>query len=273
MSTQKQYRGRALITGASAGIGAIYADRLARRGYDLVLTGRDASRLRAVADAVSRDTGRKVETLVADLASKADLLKIEERLRSDASLTLLVNNAGLGGPDAFLDSDPDKLEQMIQVNVIALTRLTRAAAPAFVARGDGAIINIASVVALVPEILNGTYSGTKAFVVNFTHSLNNEVAPKGVRVQAVLPGATRTEFWDRAGHPITNVPSEILMSAEDLVDAALAGFDQGELITIPSLPDAGDWERYDSARKALHPNLSHKRAAERYKVVATAVRQ
>lgn len=269
----KHNSGKALITGASAGIGAVYADRLARRGYDLILTGRDASRLRAVADKLSRETGRKVETLIADLASKPDLLKVEERVRSDSGITLLVNNAGLGAPDAFLDSDPDVLEQMIQVNVTALTRLTRAAAPAFVARGKGAIINIASVVALIPEILNGTYSGTKAFVVNFTHSLHNEVGPKGVRVQAVLPGAIRTDFWDRAGHPIENVPSQMLMSVDELVDSALAGFDQGELITIPSLPDAGDWERYDSARKALHPNLSHQSAAERYKKAATTARQ
>ena len=272
MSTQ-QYRGRALITGASSGIGAIYADRLARRGYDLVLIARNARKLGAVADRIARETGRKVEPIVADLASKPDLRKVEERLRADSSITALVNNAGLGATGTLLDSDVDQIDTMIQVNVTALTRLVHAAAPGFVARGEGVIINIASIVALAPELLNGTYSGTKAFVVNFTQSLHNEVAAKGVRVQAVLPGAIRTDFWDRSGLPVTNLPSEIVMSVDELVDAALAGLDQGELITIPSLPDANDWERFNTARQALKPNLSHQHAAERYKRAATTARQ
>jgi short-subunit dehydrogenase len=151
-----------------------------------------------------------------------------------------VNNAGLGAAAPLLASDVEQLDTMIQVNVTALMRLAHAALPGFVARGEGALINIASIVALAPGLLNGVYSGTKAFVVNFTQSLHNEVAPKGVRVQAVLPGAIRTDFWDRSGLPVSNVPAEWLMSAEELVDAALAGFDQGELITIPSLPDVSD---------------------------------
>jgi len=225
MSTQ-HYRGRALVTGASSGIGAIYADRLARRGYDLVIVGRDAARLNTVASRISRDTGRKVEPIIADLATKPAQLKIEERLRTDSSITALVNNAGLGAAAPLLASDVEQLDTMIQVNVTALMRLTYAALPGFVARGEGALINIASIVALAPELLNGVYSGTKAFVVNFTQSIHNEVAPKGVRVQAVLPGATITDFWDRSGLPLSNVPSEWQMSAEELVDASLAGFDK-----------------------------------------------
>lgn len=262
-----------MVTGASSGIGAVYADRLARRGYDLVIVGRDSARLSAVANRISRDTGRKVEPIIADLATRPDQLKIEERLRSDSSLTALVNNAGLGAAAPLLASDVDQLDTMIQVNVTALMRLARAALPGFVARGAGALINIASIVALAPELLNGVYSGTKAFVVNFTQSIHNEVAAKGVRVQAVLPGAIHTDFWERSGLPISNVPAEWVMSADELVDAALAGFDQGELITIPSLPDAGDWERLNSARKALAPNLSRQHPAERYNLGATAVRQ
>ena len=272
MGTQ-EYKGRALITGASSGIGAVYADRLARRGYDLLLVARDARKLGAVADKITRETGRKVEPIIADLATKTDQLKVEERLRADSSITVLVNNAGLGATAPLLESDVDQLDAMIQVNVTALTRLAHAAAPGFVARGNGAIINIASIVAIAPELLNGTYSGTKAFVVNFTQSLNNEVAPKGVRVQAVLPGAIRTDFWERSGLPISNVPAEWVMSVDELVDASLAGFDQGELITIPSLPDAKEWERLDAARKALQPNLSRQHAAERYKLAATTARQ
>jgi uncharacterized protein len=264
MSTQ-EYKGRALITGASTGIGAVYADRLARRGYDLILVARDSGRLNELANRIVQDTGRKVDVLAADLTSKPDLLRVEDRLRTDSSISMLVNNAGTGLSGTLVDSSPEALEAMIQVNVIALTRLARAAVPAFIARGDGAIINIASILALLPEILHGVYSGTKAFVVNFTQSLNNEVALKGVRVQAVLPGAIRTEFWDRAGMSVTSLPEEMVMSADELVDAALAGLDQRELITIPSLPDAGDWERFNSARKAMQPNLSRQHSAERYK--------
>lgn len=264
---------RALVTGASSGIGAVYADRLARRGYDLILVGRDAARLGKVAAHITRDTGRKVETIAIDLAKKAGQLTIEELLRTDSSITMLVNNAGLGAASPLQASDIEQMDTMIQVNVTALTRLTHAALPGFVARGNGVIINIASIVALAPELLNGVYSGTKAFVVNFTQSLHNEVAEKGVRVQAVLPGAIRTDFWDRAGLPVENVPAEWVMSAEELVDASLAGFDQGELITIPSLPDANDWEKLNAARKALTPNLSRQHPAERYKLATTTARQ
>ena len=140
--------------------------------------------------------------------------------------------------------------------------------PGFVARGNGTIINIASSVALTPELLNGTYSGTKAYVVNFTQALHHELDAKHVRVQAVLPGATRTEFWEAAGLPLKHLPEEIVMSAEEMVDAALSGLDQGELITIPSLPDAREWDAFNSARVALGRNLSRNHAADRYKVEA-----
>jgi short-subunit dehydrogenase len=152
---------------------------------------------------------------------------------------------------------------MIQLNVIALTRLTHAAARAFVTRGNGTVINIASIVALSPELLNGSYSGSKAYVVNLSQSLHHELGDKGVRIQAVLPGATRTEFWEAAGLPVSHLPQEIVMTADDLVDAALAGLDAHELITIPSLPDV-DWERFNTARLKMAPNLSHARPAERY---------
>jgi short-subunit dehydrogenase len=117
---------------------------------------------------------------------------------------------------------------------------------------------------LAPELLNGTYSGTKAYVLNLTQSLHHEVGAKGVQLQAVLPGVTSTAFWDHAGLAIENLPAQIVMTAEDMVDAALAGLDQGELVTIPALPDAADWDRLNSARQQLQPNLSHKVPAERY---------
>jgi short-subunit dehydrogenase len=257
-------KGNILITGASSGIGAIYADRLAHQGNDLILVARNGNRLRVLAERLTRETGRKIEVHVADLTAPVDLRRVEARLRSDSSISGLVNNAGLGATTPLLASDQDQIEKMIQLNVVALTRLTQAIAPAFVARGSGTIINIASIVALAPELLNGSYSGTKAYVLNFTLSLHQELAPKGVRVQAVLPGAIDTEFWDLSGLPISNVPKDWIMSAEDLVDAALAGLSAGEVVTIPSLPDVADWQRLDEARQALRPNLSHVRPAARY---------
>ena len=262
--------GTALITGASTGIGSVYAHRLAQRGYDLILVARDQQRLTKLAKEITAKTGRKADTLPADLTVKADRERVEQRLRSDSSITALVNNAGLGGVAKLIDSDVDDMDNMIQLNVTALTRLTSAALPGFIARSKGLIINISSVVALNPELLNGVYSGTKAFVLNLTQSLHNEVKDKGIQVQAVLPGATSTEFWDRANFPVHNLPAEIVMTAEDMVDASLAALDQGELVTIPALPDIADWQNFDQARKALAPNLSHKHAAARYGVHASA---
>jgi uncharacterized protein len=260
--------GTALITGASTGIGSVYAHRLARRGYDLILVARDRERLTKLAAEINASTGRKAEPLPADLTVKADLKRVEERLHSDSNITALVNNAGFGGVAKLIDSDVDDMDNMIQLNVTALTRLTSAVLPGFMARSGGLIINISSVVALNPEQLNGVYSGTKAFVLNLTQSLHNEVKDKGIRVQAVLPGATSTEFWDRANLPVHNLPVEIVMTAEEMVDASLAGLDKGELVTIPALPEIADWENFDRARKALGPNLSRKRSAARYGISA-----
>lgn len=264
--------GTAVVTGASTGIGALYADRLARRGYDLVLVARNAERLQVQADRLAGTYGRTVRTLAADLTETADLRRVEDLLRTDAGITLLVNNAGVGGTGPLLASDIDRMQDMIALNVTALTRLTYAAAPGFVARGQGAFINIASIVAIAPEVLNGVYGGSKAYVVAFSQSLQHELADKGVRVQVVLPGATATDFWQIAGTPVEHLPSEIVMRAEDLVDAALAGFDGGEFATIPALEDGAKWDAYEAARRAMHPELSRTKPASRYGVGAeTAV--
>lgn len=262
MATQQL--GTALITGASTGIGAVYADRLARRGYDLVLVARDEARLSALAERLRSETGRKVEWLKADLTVKADLAQVEQRLRDDKSLTLLVNNAGMSVSGTLVEGDIDRFQTMLELNVIAPTRLAAAAARNFVTRKTGAIVNIASVLALAPELFNGSYSGTKAYVLNLSISLQKELEAAGVRVQAVLPGATRTEIWARAGVDVGGFPPEMVMEVDDMVDAALAGFDQGEFVTIPSLPDQADFERYTAARLALGPNLSRNAPAERY---------
>lgn len=258
--------GTAVITGASTGIGAVYADRLARRGYDLLLVARSADKLDALAATLARETGRQVATVTADLSQPEEVRALEQRLRGDASISVLVNNAGVGSATPLIDSPVEALDSMLQLNVLSLTRLTHAVAPGMVARGNGVIINISSIVAVAPELLNGTYGGSKAYVLALTQSLHHELKDKGVRVQAVLPGAIATPFWDRFGVPVSNLPATIVMTPENLVDAALAGFDQGELVTLPSLPDIADWNRLETARLALGPNLSHTTPAARYQL-------
>ncbi len=266
MTTQQttQHLGTALITGASSGIGAIYADRLARRGYDLVLVARNRDKLDALARRITDETGRAVEVFPADLRDRASLAIVEAKLRTDASITLLVNNAGVGTHTPLLDSNVDQMTRMIELNVTALTRLTYAAVPGFVARGKGTIINISSIVGIAPEILNGVYGGTKAFVTAFSQSLHHELAAKGVRVQAVLPGATATDFWEVGGLPLEHLDPSIVMPASDMVDAALVGFDQGELITIPPLHAFEHWNTYEAARRAMSGELSRSTPAPRY---------
>jgi uncharacterized protein len=260
-------KGTAVVTGASSGIGAVYADRLARRGYDLVLVARNRERLHDLAKRLSEETGRTTEVVAADLGEKADLARIETLLRSEPSISLVVNNAGVGAVGSLLESSVDQMDDMIALNVTALTRLTYAAVPGFVARRRGTIINIASGCGIAPEILNGVYGGTKAFVLALSLSLHKELPDKNVRVQVVLPGATSTNFWATAGVPIHHVPSQIL-GADDVVDAAFAGLDQGELVTIPCLPDASDWQAYEAARQKLMPNLSLDVTAARYRTGA-----
>ena len=189
----------------------------------------------------------------------------------EKNIRMLVNNAGIGAPVPTWQADIDLMEQMIDINITALTRLTYAAVPSFVARGKGTIINIASVVALAPEfLLNGVYGASKAFVVALTASLHAELADKGVRVQAVLPGATASDFWDISGVPLSGVPAEIVMQAGDMVDAALAGLDLGETVTLPALPDMAAWTAYEGARVTLVPHLSRSEPADRYRIAEIA---
>ncbi|MBS0416204.1 MAG: SDR family oxidoreductase [Proteobacteria bacterium] len=260
-----QTQGTALITGGSSGIGSVYADRLARRGYDLVLAGRDPQRLEALA-AKLRAAGRKVSTLAGDLTDRDDVKAIEQRVLTDTSITLFLNNAGQAVLTPLVESDADKLDHMLEVNVMAFTRLAVAAAKAFNQRGRGTLINISSAVALAPDMLNGVYNASKAYELSFTQALQIELAGKGVQIQAVLPGAVATEIWARGGRPVEQLPQEIVMPVESAVDAALAGLDQGEPVTILSLPDIGNWDAFVAARKVLRPNLSRARPAERYSV-------
>jgi short-subunit dehydrogenase len=260
-----QTQGTALVTGASSGIGAIYAERLAARGFDLLLVARDEDRLQTAANKLRAEHGIKVEVLKADLTQRDDVLKVEQRLRSDSSISLLLNNAGVAADGLLANSDMDQMEKLIQLNVTTVTRLASAAAASFAKAGRGSIINIASVVALFPERFNATYSASKAYVLSLTQSLNAELEGTGVKVQAVLPGVTRTEIWERSGIDATQIPADMVMEAGEMVDAALSGLDQGELITIPSLPNASDWDNFVKARLVMAPNLSKSTAAARYK--------
>src|SRR4029077_20267471 len=185
-----------------------------------------------------------------------------------AGITLLVNNAGVGTAAPLLDSDVEKMDAMIRLNIGALTRLTYAAVPGFVARSGGTIINIGSIVAINPEALNGVYGGTKAFVLAFSQNLKNELKGTGVKVQVVMAGATATDFWDLSGRPLEQPPSGIVMSSEDLVDAALIGLDRDEFASIPSLQDGGLYDAYESSRQAMLGSLSNAVPAPRYRVAA-----
>ena len=258
--------GTALVTGASSGIGATYAGRLAKRGYDLVLVARDQARLTELASSLSSRYGVETDTLAADLTERPDVRKVEQRLRDDVSISLFVNNAGIGPQGPLLDADLEYLDRMVDLNVFAAHRLAVAAAQVFAARSSGAIISTASVVALAPHFFSGTYVASKAFVLSLTESLASELKNKGVRIQAVMPGLTRTEIFDRAGGSMDGLDQERIMDVGDMVDAALAGFDQGELVTIPSLADAELYQAYENARGALAPHLSLKTPAPRYQV-------
>ena len=266
-NTNMSTKGTALVTGASTGIGAVYADRLAKRGYDVILVARNEQRLNAVAEKLRTETGRTVTVLPADLNDKASLAKVEAVLRDDTSITMLVNNAGVGSVASILQADVEKMEAMIELNITALTRLTYAAAPAFVDRGAGTIINIASVVGIAVEALNGVYSASKSYVLSFGHSLQKDLADRGVRVQTVLPGATATEFWDIAGYAPQKT-AEITMSTEDCVDAALAGLDAGELVTIPGLHEGELWTQWEQARRDISPKFRNRKPAPRYQAAA-----
>ncbi len=256
--------GTALITGASSGIGALYAQRLSERGYNLVLVARNRERLNTLAKDISSRTGADVEVLQADLGIPEQLAAVEDKLRQDASITLLVNNAGIGTHKPLLESDVDQMTRMIALNVTAPMRLVYAAVPGFIARGAGAIINIASIVAIAPELLNGVYGGSKAFVLALSQSLQSELADKGIQVQAVLPGATATDFWAAGGLAVAHLDPNIVMAAKDLVDAALVGFFRGERITIPSLHEIGQWDAYEASRLAMQGSLSRNTPAARY---------
>ncbi len=252
-----------LITGASSGIGATYADRFARRGRDLVIVARDNARLDALAKRLVAETGVSIDVIQADLTQEADLSVVEARLRDDARIGVLVNNAGLSIAGRFDRQAAPDLARLVAVNTTAVLRLAHAVSPRFVEAGQGAIINVGSVVGLVPEFGQTVYGATKAFVLFLSQGLAFELGPKGIYVQAVLPAATGTEIWSRAGADPSQLPP--MMEVGEMVDAALVGFDRRETVTIPPLHDAGQWDAFQAARLAMLPGFGQVTAAPRYK--------
>lgn len=252
-----------LVTGASSGIGAIYAERFARRGHDLVLVARDKARLDTLAARLREQSGVAVEMLQADLTQPGDLAAVETRLREDARIGILINNAGMAQSGGFLQQTTEGIERLITLNTTALTRLAAAVAPRFVQAGTGAIVNIGSVVGFAPEFGMTIYGATKAFVLFLSQGLHLELSPSGVYVQAVLPAATRTEIWERAGIDVNSLAE--VMEVGELVDAALVGFDRRELVTIPPLHVAGRWDALDGARQGLLSDIRQAHAADRYR--------
>jgi len=254
-----------LITGASTGIGAVYAERFARRGHDLVLVARDKAKLDLLAEHLRQEMGIAVDVLPADLTQAADLATVEARLRDDSRIGILINNAGVAQSGGFAAQTPDSIERLIALNVTALTRLASAVTPRWVKAGEGSIVNISSIVGLAPEFAMTVYGATKAFVLFLSQGMDVELSSKGIYIQAVLPAGTYTEIWDRAGIDISNSPK--FMEVGELVDAALIGFDRRERVTIPPLHNAARWDTLDASRQALLSDVKQDEAAERYKAL------
>lgn len=258
----------ALVTGASSGIGAVYAERLAARGYHLILVARRADRLETLAQALSHTHGVRVRSMAADLENDADVTRIETVLANDDGIRMLVNNAGVARLAPLAKASAHDSQSQTSLNVIALTRLTQAVLPGFLARNDGAIVNVASVLAIQSLPISAVYSGTKAYVMAFTRSLQSELAGTGVKVQLVLPGVTATDLWSEgvSGVPLAVLDKNSVMSTHDLVNAALAGLDNGEPVTWPSVEDLQLWDDFDQARARLFAATQTGHPASRYRM-------
>jgi short-subunit dehydrogenase len=260
---------RALVTGASSGIGAAFARRLGADGFDLMVVARRGERLEALAEELRRDAGIEVEVMPVDLTDPDQLADLEARIVADGSLELLVNNAGFGGYMPFIELDPDQAEALVRVHVLAMTRLTRAALPGMVERGRGAIINVASLLAFTGSIPprplphRATYAAAKAYMVTFTQALSNELHGAGVQPQVLCPGLVKTEFHQVAGFDRAQLPFPP-MEPEEVVDASFAGLELGEVICMPGLRDTELLEHALSQQRAIFQAASPGPLADRY---------
>jgi hypothetical protein len=246
MGRSTSYR-KAIVTGASTGLGAAYAEELAQRGCSLVLVARSAERLQALGERLQKQYGVGAVAQPADLTKRGDQKKIEELLSTDTAVDLLVNNAGFGTLGRFTNLDLGREMEEIELNVVAMVRLAHAAARAMTARGRGAIINVASLAAFSPAPYNATYGATKAYIKSFTESLSEELRGTGVRTQVLCPGFTHTEFQERAGLDTTRIPELAWMTAEAVVGRSLDALDRGTVVCVPG---ASNWLVAGLARHA-----------------------
>ena len=261
----------ALVTGASSGIGAAYAERLAQDGYDLILVARRQHRLELLAERLGREAGAECQPLAVDLVDAGAFSQLEARVAVDERLALLVNNAGFGGYRRFIDVEPQVIDALIDVHVRAVARLTRAALPGMVRRGKGAVVNVASLLALSgalppnPLPYRAVYAGAKAFMLAFTEALSGELAESGVRVQVCLPGLVDTEYHALVGRDPSKMPP--MMQAADVVAASLVALARGEIVCVPGLDDAAPLARLAEVQRILMMSTNKTALAQRYRSV------
>ncbi len=252
--------GVAVITGASSGIGREYAEQLAQRGYDLVLVARRADRLTQAASELQARYGRNIINVVADLSKEADVRRVVEVIRTQPSITLLVNNAGIMLMGPTTDAQAEQVNTLLRVNIDALVHLSIAALTRFKTEDRGTLVNVGSVLGFAGYPGTSAYSATKAFVLSFTQGLQAEHAGSNVKVQLVAPAGIATEGWDSSV-----VPSSIIMSAQDCVAASLKSLDLGEEIALPSVENVDFLTSYITASKTLMGSAQTGTPASRYR--------
>lgn len=261
---------RALITGASSGIGKVYAEQLAQRGYDLVLVARRHAVLDQLGTRLSGQHGVEVEVLAADLSTPDELAKVCARIEDGSPINLLVNNAGYAVRGKVAELDPAALASMLSVNVAAMGQLAHSALAQMLKVGHGEIINIGSATAFIFIPGNAGYAASKSYVTSFTRHMQLETTGTDVHVQLLVPGIVSTDFHRLAGADLSHFPADRVMSASDLVQASLQALVMRELVCIPSMPDVKDWHAYLAAEQLLATNVSRDRIAARYRSLVHA---
>jgi uncharacterized protein len=259
----------AVVTGASSGIGAAYAERLGRDGYDLILVARRRDRLETLAQKLGHEIGVEAEPLQADLLNPEALSRLEARVSAEERLVMIVNNAGFGGYRAFVEVEPRVIDDLIGIHIRAVARLTRAVLPGMVRRGNGAVVNVASLLALsgaippnpLPE--RAVYAGAKAYILAFTEALSGELNNTGVRVQACLPGLVDTEYHALVGRDSSKMPP--MMQAADVVTASMVALAKGEVVCIPGLDDPALFGRIVDIRRDILMSANRPALATRYR--------
>ena len=256
--------GTAVITGASSGLGKVYADRLAQRGYDLLLVARRADRLRNLAEELRTKYDIEANFIVADLGNSTDLQRVSDTISVDSRVSVMVNNAGTSLLARSVEIPLAGLDAQLNVNARAVSHLSQAVLLGFIKRDAGTIINIGSVLSFSALPISTSYSATKAHVMLYTIGLQQELADTHIRVQLVLPASTATEIWDVAGIGVHALDQATVMTAEDCVDAALAGLDNREAVTLPSIEDPELWADFDALRNKMFAASQSGKPASRY---------